>query len=58
MGGLDQNVLGVPTTGFGSSGDNQSSLIYNIDGNSIAYFTADLTAMYNGTCVSVLVLPS
>ncbi|KAK4703243.1 hypothetical protein P7C70_g2976, partial [Phenoliferia sp. Uapishka_3] len=51
MGGLDQNVLGVPTTGFGSSGDNQASLVYDINGTSVAYFTADLTAMYNGTSV-------
>lgn len=45
MGGLDQNVLGVPTTGYGSSGDNQTALVYDIDGTSIAYFTADLTDM-------------
>ncbi|KAL8278292.1 hypothetical protein RQP46_009324 [Phenoliferia psychrophenolica] len=51
MGGLDQNVLGVPTTGYGSSGDNQSALVYDIDGTSIAYFTTDLTDMYNGTSV-------
>ncbi|KAL8292314.1 hypothetical protein RQP46_001780 [Phenoliferia psychrophenolica] len=51
MGGLDQNVLGVPTTGYGSSGDAQTELEYSINGTSVAYFTADLTNMYNGTSV-------
>lgn len=51
MGGLDQNVLGVPSTDFGTTGEVQDALVYNAPNASTAYFTADLTAQYNGTWV-------
>ena len=49
MGGLNQNVEAVPTTTYGSSGDNQTDLVYNCANSSTAYFTADLTSTYNGS---------
>ena len=49
MNGFDQNVLGIPTTGFGSSGDNQTAFAYTPVNSSTAFFTTDLTEMYNGT---------
>lgn len=54
LGGLDQNVLAIPTTTFGSTNDNQSSLVYNVGNSSTAYFTSNLTALYNGTYVLLL----
>lgn len=49
MGGQNQNLSAVPTTTFGSSGDNQTSLVYNVANSSTAFFTADLTSTYNGS---------
>ncbi|KAK4704474.1 diacylglycerol diphosphate phosphatase / phosphatidate phosphatase, partial [Phenoliferia sp. Uapishka_3] len=49
MGGKDQNVEAIPTTTFGSSGDVQTSLVYNCANSSTAYFAANLTSTYNGT---------
>lgn len=51
FGGLNQNVLGVPSTSYGSSGDAQSALDYTPETTSTAYFTTNMTPMYNGTCV-------
>ncbi|KAM0751042.1 hypothetical protein T439DRAFT_288209, partial [Meredithblackwellia eburnea MCA 4105] len=51
MGGLNQNVEAVPTTTYGSSGDAQNALVYNVANSSTAYFTTDMTATYNGTSV-------
>lgn len=50
MGGLNQNVSAVPTTTYGSSGDEQSKLVYTCANSSTAYFAADLTTTYNGSC--------
>lgn len=56
MGGQDQNVLGVPTTNYGSTADVQSSLTFATANSSTAYFTTDMTDAYNGTYVVTLAL--
>ncbi|BGP15469.1 hypothetical protein JCM10213v2_003448 [Rhodosporidiobolus nylandii] len=45
----NQNVDGVPTTTFGTTNETQDALVYNAPNASTAYFTADLTEMYNST---------
>lgn len=49
MGGLDQNVNAVPTTGYGSTGESQNAFHYTAPQTSTAFFTTDMTAAYNGT---------
>ena len=50
MAGLDQNVSGViPATAFGTTGENQTSLVYTPSNSSTAYYSADLTEIYNGS---------
>jgi len=49
IGDEDQNVDGRPTTGFGSSNEAQDALDYKVANGSTAFFTADLTPMYNST---------
>ncbi|KPV72288.1 uncharacterized protein RHOBADRAFT_56100 [Rhodotorula graminis WP1] len=49
IGDEDQNVDGRPTTAFGSSNEAQDALDYKVANGSTAFFTADLTPMYNST---------
>ncbi|KAM0750669.1 hypothetical protein T439DRAFT_289176 [Meredithblackwellia eburnea MCA 4105] len=51
MGGQNQNVNAVPTTEFGSSGEQQDGLVYKPANASTAFMTADLSTAYNGTSV-------
>ncbi|CAE6463452.1 unnamed protein product, partial [Rhizoctonia solani] len=47
--GENQIVTAQPTCNYGSTGDRQgSSPAFNVDNNSAAFFTTDLTATYNG----------
>ncbi|GAA6060416.1 hypothetical protein JCM10212_002184 [Sporobolomyces blumeae] len=47
--GSNQNVAGQPTTAFDTTGEAQDALVYNVANSSTAYFTADLSEMYNDT---------
>lgn len=47
--GLNQNVAGVPTTAFDTTGEKQDALVYTPANSSTALFTTDLTSFYNDT---------
>ena len=49
IGGRNQNPLAAPPTTYGSTGEAQTSLLYNPANSSTAYFTADLSTSYNDT---------
>ncbi|BGP24134.1 heparinase II/III family protein [Rhodotorula toruloides] len=49
IGDADQNVAGVPQTTFQSTGEAQDALDYTPANSSTAFFTADLSEMYNST---------
>ncbi|GAA5866724.1 hypothetical protein JCM8547_002738 [Rhodosporidiobolus lusitaniae] len=49
IGELNQNVDGVPTTTFGTTNETQTDLVYTAPNASTAYFTTDLSEMYNST---------
>ena len=50
MGGLDQNVSAViPATTFGSTNEAQDALVYTPKNSSTAFYSADLTQVYNGS---------
>lgn len=45
----NQNVIAQPTVNYGSTGEAQgSSTVMTVDSSSTAFFTTDLTTMYNG----------
>ncbi|GAA96245.1 hypothetical protein E5Q_02909 [Mixia osmundae IAM 14324] len=52
IGGLNQNVDAQPPTTYDSTAEAQDVLEYSAPSTSTAFFTADLTATYNGTSVS------
>mgnify|MGYP001580749331 FL=1 len=56
MGGQNQNVEGIPTTTFQTTGEKQDALVYTPANSSTAFFTTDMTEMYNGTCVGSLLV--
>ncbi|ORY74549.1 chondroitin AC/alginate lyase [Leucosporidium creatinivorum] len=47
--GLNQNVAGLPTTAFDSTGEKQDALVYTPANSSTALFTTTLTTFYNDT---------
>lgn len=48
----NQNVGGAPTVKHGTTGESQgSSTVYEVPGNSAAYFTTDLSSAYNDVYV-------
>lgn len=51
IGDADQNVAGTPQTTFQSTGEAQDALNYTPTNSSTAFFTADLSEMYNSTTV-------
>lgn len=49
LNGDNQNVAGVPSTTFGSTGETQNALAFTVANSSTAFLTTDLTSMYNDT---------
>ncbi|BGP31527.1 hypothetical protein JCM10296v2_003297 [Rhodotorula toruloides] len=49
IGDANQNVAGTPQTTFQSTGEAQDALDYTPTNSSTAFFTADLSEMYNST---------